>query len=254
MTNKSGVKLGLLLPLLFLLLSSPGYAMHSIVTLTTGGSSTFSNQTSQSLAFDDNFFVYHPNHSSSALNLIVGGFIGEEYTFNSLYTWQFGVAFYQSSNSSIRGEETQAPADNLQAINYWNYQYKLSSRKLLFENKIFYTLRKRYHPYLLVGLGESLNNTSGFQVTPQNSGEVATAIFNNHLNKSFTYTLGFGLDIDVLKKMRIGLGYRFAGLGKYNLGTGTLDTGLGGEVFLIPALKPTNVFNQELLIQLTYVI
>jgi opacity protein-like surface antigen len=154
----------------------------------------------------------------------------------------------------VNGEETQAPVDNPNAVNFWNYQYKVLSRQLLFENKLLFTFYKRYHPYLLIGLGGSLNHVYGFQVTPENSGEVATAIFESNHNTSFSTTFGLGIDIDVLKKLRVGLGYRFVNLGNYNLGKGTLNTGVGGEIFSIPALKVKNSFNHEILVQLTYLI
>ncbi len=156
------------------------------------------------------------------------------------------------SNYSISGEETQAPLLSLDAINVWNYSYKISRRQLLLENKLLFTFQKYYHPYLLIGLGEGFNHSHGFQATPQNAGEVATAIFANHNNKNFIYTSGVGLDIDVFKQMRLGIAYRFGYLGKYNLGKGILDTGAGGGIFTLPGLQSTNSLNQEVLIQLTY--
>lgn len=225
--------------------------MQPVLTLT--GSMSTSSLPSQTLSFDETLFEYHPNHSSRT-TCKAGGFIGEEYSFNRIIAWQFGLGLYQVASSSINGEETQAPTDNLNAINFWNYHYKRSSRQLLFENKLLFTMHARYHPYLLAGFGESFNHAYAFHVTAKNSGEVATAIFADHKNQSFIYTIGAGLDIDVYKKIRIGVGYRFANLGKYDLGKGTLDTGVGGNVFLIPALKSPDSFNHELLIQLTYLI
>jgi len=227
-----------------------GYAMQPVVTL-TGGTTTLSAQQSQTLSFDDTLFEYHPNHTSTQ-QFIAGGFIGEEYSLNKKWAWQLGLAFYQITSFSITGNETQAPAENSVATNSWNYQYKISSSQLLVENKLLFALRKRYHPYLLAGVGAAFNHVYGFQATQQNSGEVATANFADNQNSSLIYTLGFGVDIDIIKRMRMGIGYRFAYLGKYDLGKGTLDTGIGGNVFSTPALHSTNAFNHAVVIQLTY--
>ena len=229
-----------------------GYAMQPVVIL-MGGAVTPLGQQSQTLYYANTVFKYQP-HDSSALKPLVGGFIGAEYPFNEMWAWQSGLAFYQAASSSIDGEEAQAPILNLDAVNIWNYQYKISSRQLLFENKLLLALHEYYHPYVLIGLGAGFNHAYEFQVTPQNSGEVATAIFGGHTNTTFIYMAGLGLDIDVSENMRIGAGYRFVYLGKYDLGNGMLDTGAGGSVFSLPALKSAHSYNHEVLIQLTYLI
>lgn len=226
--------------------------MQPIVILTSGAATPFGQQ-SQTLSFANTTFDYHPD-SSSVLKPIAGGFVGIERTFPQRWAWQFGLAFYQAVSSSIDGEEDQAPTLFPDAINTWNYHYKILSRQLLFENKLSIILQKHYRPYLLIGLGEGFNHAYDFQATRQNPGEVATAIFGNHTNKTFIYTIGLGLDMDVFKKMRVGAGYRFGYLGKYDLGKGTLDTGVGGDVFALPALESTYSFDHEVLIQLTYLI
>jgi hypothetical protein len=184
---------------------------------------------------------------------LIGVLIGGEYTLNAKFAWQFGLAYYQASHSSVSGEAFQAPLLNPEAVNIWNYRYQILSHQLIIENKLFLVIN-HYHPYLLIGLGAGFNNAYGFRVTPQNAGEVATAIYNSHFNKSFIYTLGFGLDVDVAKHVRIGAGYRFAYLGKYNLAPGRLDTGVGGSVFAIPAPQSVRANNSEVLVQLTYLI
>ena len=64
---------------------------------------------------------------------------------------------------------------SIDAVNIWTYHYNIVSRQLLAENKLLLTIHKQYRPYVLVGLGEGFNYSHGFRVTPQNSGEVATA-------------------------------------------------------------------------------
>jgi opacity protein-like surface antigen len=224
--------------------------MQPIIIL-TGGIESRAGQQSQSLYFENTVFHYQP-HSSTRLNIIAGVFVGAEYSLKQNLTWQLGLAYYQSNRSSIHGQETQANTENPDATNLWNYQYKLSSRQLLFENKISVIFRQRYRPYLLAGLGEGFNRAYAFQAVPLNSGEVATAIYTNNSSTSFVYSLGVGVDIDITKQIRAGAGYRYTNLGQINLGQGVLDTGIGGSIFSIPALKSNHINNHEILIQLTY--
>jgi hypothetical protein len=72
--------------------------MQPIVTL-TGGAATLFGQQSQTLSSDGTLFKYHPNNSL-ALKFLAGGFVGEEYAFNKIWAWQFGLAFYQIANTS----------------------------------------------------------------------------------------------------------------------------------------------------------
>lgn len=154
---------------------------------------------------------------------------------------------------SLWGEVDQAPISNPTAINTWNYQYKIVSRQLLVENKLSYSLRTRYRPYLLAGIGTGFNKAYKFQAIAQNSGQVATAIFTNHQNNSLIFDIGLGMDIDITKQVRLGGGYRFGYFGAYDLGKGTLDTGPGGNIFYLPALKSARAYSQILLLQLTYI-
>lgn len=237
--------------LLMYLTSLTTYAIHPIVILT--GGINFLDPKPQNLSFANTVFLYRPLDSTPR-SALIGGSLGAEFSLNPSWIWQLGLAFYQSTTLSQLGEEVQAPMSNLNAINTWNYQYKILNRQVLLENKFLFALRTCYHPYLIAGLGESFNYTYGFQVTPQNSGEVATAIFDDHQNKSFIYTMGLGLDIDLMEKIRLGVGYRYSYLGAYNLGKGIINTGAGGSIFFLPALKSAHSLNHQMQIQLTYFI
>lgn len=225
------------------------YAIQPVVTL-SGGIATPLGGQSQNLTFANTTFNYQPDNSS-VVKPIFGGSIGLEYALNKSWIWQFGLGFYQTASNSVSGEEDQAPMLNPNAGNFWNYHYNVQSRQILFENKLFLTLPKEMYPYFFLGLGEGFNRTSGFEVTPQNSGEVATAVYGNNTNENFVYMTGLGLDKNISKHLRLGVGYRVGYLGKYDLGTGVLNTGAGGAVFSLPALTSPRSVSQEVLIQLT---
>lgn len=247
------IKFQLLLGFLLVYLVSPlCHAVRPIIIL-TGGIVNPLDLGSKTLSFANTFFEYHPQDSSRKKGLF-GGFFGAEYSFNPSWAWQFGLAFYQSTAFTLKGEEVQAPISNPNAINTWNYQYKIVNRQLLVENKLSYSLRTRYRPYLLAGIGTGLNRTHEFQAIPQNPGEVATVIFAGNHNNSLIYKVGLGMDIDITKQLRLGGGYRFGYFGSYDLGNGILDTGPGGNVFYLPGLQSAHASSQELLLQLIYIL
>ena len=228
------------------------YGLQPIVIL-TASLVTPMGQKSQALTVNNTVFVYQPG-SSSEWKSLAGLFFGTEYSIQQSGGWQLGLGFYQARASSVGGSETQAPSLNSDSVNLWNYHYNIQSRQIFIENKLFSTVRNYYHPYLLIGLGVGFNHVYGFTVTPNNSGEVATAIYSDALNRSFIYTAGVGMDVDVSTSIRLGAGYRFAYLGRYDLGGGTLNTGTGGSIFTLPALQSKYLYNSEVLVQLTYLL
>lgn len=232
------------------MIASASYALRPLIIL-TGGLETPLGQYWQSLSYANTEFNYQP-HISSAVKPLIGVFVGAESPLNQQWAWQFGLGYYQAVGSNVNGEESQTPTDNPLATNLWDYQYKIVGRQLLIENKLILVLQKIYRPYVLIGLGEGFNRAYAFQVTPQNSGEVATAVFRSRSTNSFVYLFGVGIDFDLSQQVRLGAGYRYAYLGSYDLGPATLDTGVGGSVFFLPALASQHAYNQEVLVQLTY--
>lgn len=243
------IKLPLFSSLLCLTTTLSGYAMQPIVTLSGGMVSTLGPQ-SQQLVVANTYFSYQPENAS-AFNSMIGGSVGFESSLNQRWVWQSTLGYYQTGSTSISGEEAQAPISHPLATNMWDYHYKGLGRQLLWENKLLLTLPKGYHPYLSLGLGEGFNEAYGFKVTPQNSGEVATATFDDHHNTDFIYMAGVGLDKNLSEHVRLGLGYHLGYLGQYDLGKGELNTGAGGAVFSLPSLKSSHSLTQELLLQLT---
>lgn len=72
-------------------------------------------------------------------------------------------------------------------------------------------------------------------------------MFTNNTNMSFAYSLGVGIDVDIQKNWRLGVGYRFANLGQADLGRGVIDTTL-----FTSTLLQSNLYAQACVVQLTY--
>jgi opacity protein-like surface antigen len=127
-----------------------------------------------------------------------------------------------------------------------NYSYNIVSRQLLLETKLLATWQQRYYPYFSLGLGEAFNNAYGYTIS--NPAYVAlTPMYSAQRNHSFTYRVGFGMDVELIPHLRMGLGYRFSDLGKFNLGTALVKSASINAI-----LKQTHLYTNEVLGQLSY--
>jgi opacity protein-like surface antigen len=106
--------------------------------------------------------------------------------------------------------------------------------------------QKSYHPYLLLSLGVSANKAYHYQTTVPPF-ITFTPIYASQKNTSLSYSIGGGVDADINKKWRFGVGYRYADLGKANLGAATIDT-----TAFPPPLKQSHLKAHQFVAQLTY--
>ena len=105
----------------------------------------------------------------------------------------------------------------------------------------------RDSPYVSASLGEAFNRAYSYTEYPVTTADVPmTQPFGNHSTKSFTYSVGFGVDADITKHLRLGAGYRFANLGNASLGVTSLQTGTH-------TISNANLYTNELLAQISYI-
>jgi opacity protein-like surface antigen len=212
-------------------------ATGGIMTTTQAGHS----QTFPSI--DSSTYTYVADHTQH-LQSLLGGFAGAELHLSPNWAWQFGLAYYQSLSFSTTGKLTQGA--DAQSSDHYTYNYNIISRQVLLENKILFNCHQIFHPYAMVGLGQSFNQVSSFQ----NSASPLLSFspkFKQRSNHAFSYTAGLGIDTDVYQNLRAGLAYRFASLGSANLGAGSIDTTPMNNIF-----KQSHLYTHEILGQLTY--
>ncbi len=174
----------------------------------------------------------------------VGGvFLGGEFALLQNWSLQLGLSYYQNSSFDANGYVYQF-ADP--AFNNLNYQYQIQSRRFLIETKLSRAFKQIWHPYINLGLGESLNKAYSYLEYPTSSDNVPmTQPFANHTTRSFTYIAGLGIDVDIQKHIRVGAGYRFADLGNANLGTTPLQSGT-------TMISHRHLYTNEFLAQLSF--
>lgn len=223
------------------------HAWHPVLSIGGGisTSSTVGNSNNfpiQNPATDE-FYDYSANQSAQTSGLL-DSFLGIEWNVRPNWIMQVGVDYNQTSPFSARGTFLQG-ADAESADSY-EYHYGVLTRQLLLEGKLLYTLKDRYHPYLLAGLGTAFNKAYDFytNVPPTLT---FTRMYANNATTSFSYALGVGIDTDISPQLRLGVGYRFTDLGQVKLGNATIDT---SNVY--GTLTQSDLYANELLLQLTW--
>jgi len=93
----------------------------------------------------------------------------------------------------------------------------------------------------------SSTTTKKYQ-TNADSFEVDTPDYEENTDHSLGYNVGVGVDFDVYKNFRVGLGYRFSWLGKLGLGDPSFDDTAVPEA---DKLKEDDLFSQEIILQFT---
>ena len=190
----------------------------------------------------DQFYSYAANRTADTASLI-NGFAGIEFTLQPLYKLQLGLNYHQTNNFSITGNVTQG-ADSLSQDTY-AYRYQTYSQQWLLASKLLYFGNKNYHPYLFVGAGIAQNKAHNYNTNvPEDL--TFTRQYQNRTISSFSYSLGFGVDVDLTSQVRLGIGYRFVDAGKFQLGSAMIDT-----TAVTGLLPSSHLYLNEALVQLT---
>lgn len=173
-------------------------------------------------------------------------FLGAEYSIHQNWRTQVGLAYNQTGTYNNAGLFVQgADPDSSQQ---YTYSYQVVLRELLAQTKLMYTYRDKFYPYVLLGLGGSFNKASLFS-TNVPPFLTFSRDYANNTARSFAYKVGLGSDVDIMTNTRIGVAYRFSGFGAISLGSAHID---GSAVS--GTLSQSNLYVNEVLIQLTYVI
>lgn len=190
----------------------------------------------------DELYQYFPSHSSENSRLIIA-FLGLETILCPDWLMQLGLEYNQAAKYSAKGVFTQGA--DFASTDTYVYHFDVLSRQLLVDAKFLYTFNQ-FHPYLLAGLGLSFNRAHGFS-TNVPPFLTFTREYGNNTENTFSYVLGLGVDADMNRNWRFGVGYRFVDLGKVRLGGATIDT-----TRVRGTLSQRNFYANQLLAEITY--
>ena len=198
-----------------------------IATFTAGSSFSRSVGKTQNFPASDtilSFFDYS-NGGATFNQYLLGGSIGAECSLNSQWSVQSGVSYYQPGKFTASGAVTQGI--DLPSANSYAYQYQVLSRQVLAESKLLYHWL-RTHPYLSGGLGAGFNAAQNFSVNIQPPFTTFSNQFANSSSTSYSYNVGAGIDYDLMKYVRVGVGYRFSDYGTIKTGPAVIDDVVSG--------------------------
>lgn len=183
-------------------------------------------------------------HSNGQTELAWASMLGINYAFKPSWIYQFGLEYNQISSFSAHGIFSQG-LDPQSSDNY-DYQYRMSLKQLLVEQKLMYTIDKIYHPYAMFGFGVAFNKAYGYD-TDVPVYLSFTRIYQDAQTNSYSYAAGLGLDIDLTPELRAGVAYRFDDFGRVGLGQASID------VFNVPGhLTQAHTYVNQVMFQLSF--
>lgn len=221
---------------------------YPIITIGAGGISSSKLARSQSFQIVnpivDSFYYYTPNQGTQT-NGILDGFIGFEWRLGTKagLMLQGGLGYDQAASFTVKGSLIQGA--DVGSEDKFTYQYNVILRQLLLEGKLLASFASYYHPYLFAGVGAAFDSASNFSTNVPYYLTLTRAYSSNN-STEFSYSVGFGIDMDLDAIFRIGIGYRFADYGNISLGKAVIDT-----TPVSGTLSQSNVYTNEILAQLT---
>lgn len=183
-------------------------------------------------------YTYDPN-SGSQTKKMWGASVGEEFHIAEGWAVDLTIGYYQIATIRANGTATQGSTT-------YDYQYNVNSKQYLFETKFLADMTIGSHIYGLLGIGAAINRQGNYDIS---SGSVVDpAMFDSNDDWNFAYSVGIGFDFDVIKYARLGIGYRFVGLGPAQLGSANI-----GEFTTSNTIGQTTFNAQEVFLQLTLI-
>jgi opacity protein-like surface antigen len=228
-----------------LLFSSASFAhIKPVVTLSLGNDHVNFDNPNTTVPFLAISNIYAGNNTRD--NQLFGGiFLGAQKAFRRNWFWQFGFGYYDNADYQVSGQVYQ---DSDPSMNNLGYTYGINSNRVLAETKILATLKNIFHPYVDGGVGAAFNASSSYSEfdISDGSGFPMSQPFASKTTTNFAYMIGFGVDTDLTKLLRVGLGYRFVDLGDASLGLSPLQSGTA-------VIKNNHITSNEALIQISLI-
>ncbi|MDR3477883.1 MAG: acyloxyacyl hydrolase [Gammaproteobacteria bacterium] len=198
---------------------------HPSVALQGGYTSITANSHSENFTdSESNVFLYRSSNHAKDSGFL-GGFLGVEYALPGYlpagYFLQTGLEYNYFGNVGIHGQHWVGVTPDTSTA--YQYHYTAQSQQVLSIIKLFATLHERFHPYAEIGLGAAFNHAYSYHAATSETGNInLTQVFPDRNKAQFSYALGVGVEADLTKHVRMGLGYRFSGLGTADLGAGDI--------------------------------
>lgn len=214
-----------------------------IVTISLGHSSlqTGKKTTLTLLPPFQNHYTLDNSHETSST---IGLFVGVERNINTALVLQWGIEGYAISPIEVSGSIWQFA---LPEYNNFDYQYKISHRRLLAKTKLLTTSNTAIRPYVSGNIGIAFNKAKTYEEFPKIPEASPMTPFENKQSNTFTYGIGAGTDLTINEHSRVGLGYEFDDLGKVSLNPSP-------DQATTQTLKINHLYSHQIQVQFTFLI
>lgn len=155
-----------------------------------------------------------------------------------------GVGLYTTPKSYNYQGQVNETALGSESKDYYDYQFQLSSTRLMVETTFTWTVAQQWRPYGELGIGVALNTVSDYSESVASSnthGYVTTPPFESKTTSNVAYQVGVGLGYDFnfddintfdadsdyvadsFQHERLKIGYRWVDSGSASTGTRSID-------------------------------
>jgi len=174
--------------------------------------------------------TYAANNANSSL---IGGelFVGVQRPLSEALQGQLGLALATTGGATLSGdiwEDTDPAFDN------YTYQYQVKHTHVALKAKLLLDLGWVVTPWTSVSTGIGFNRAYGFRNDPKTFEAVNGPNFADNTTTVWTYSLALGLQTEVAKNWRVGLGFEFSDWGKSSLAAAPTQT--TGQGLVLPHL------------------
>jgi opacity protein-like surface antigen len=177
---------------------------------------------------------------------ISGHWVGTEIPFHKTWQMQLGFSYY-APDAVYLDKDTIVPHAHAANINPFDYTHRIHSQQFLVEGKLQNAAHTKIQPYLAFGLGAARNKS--YPATTLMPAFLAATEFPQNTTTSMSYMFGAGIDADLDKHWRIGIGYRFSDYGQVSI-----EDSITAQKPAYESFPKTPFHMQTVLVQLTYLI
>jgi len=192
----------------------------------------------------DQYYIYSVDDVTN-IPALYGGFAGVAWKAESDWSFQLHADFNQSSLFSVIGDLVQGVDEQTQ--DQYRYGYNMRARQLLGLGKVEYCGSEIVTPYFLAGLGASFNIAQDYATTVPTT-LASTRLYEDNSSRSVSYSFGCGADFHCANWLLMGLGYRFAGLGKVGLGQA-----ISGTISVDGTLSQSSLYAHQFVVQVSFI-
>lgn len=169
-------------------------------------------------------------------------FIAYQQALQTTLDAQLGLALALSHRAYLTG---QIWDDAQIEFNNDTYHYKINHLHLALKGKVLANRNWFVTPWVSGSLGLAYNRSHAFDNSPLVDEVVNTPCFSDKTKRTFTYTLGAGVQKGLNQHWQMGIGYEFSDWGKSQLNRAPEQTLNGG-------LSLSHLYVHALLLNLTY--